>query len=55
MSTGGKLENQASTKSAEGGGNMTAPKPAVLYQPANFMGKSGMPDNQSTNRPKGTT
>lgn len=57
MSTGAKLENQAATKGAEGGGNLgnKDPKAPTLYQPANFMGKSGMPDNQSTDRAKGMT
>lgn len=55
MSTGGKRENQSSTKSAEGGGNITQLKAPTLFQPAKFMDKSGTPDNQSTSRPKGST
>lgn len=54
MSTGAKQDNQASMKSAEGGGNMTQIKAPTLYQPAAFMGKSGTPDNQTTSRPKGS-
>lgn len=39
------------------GGNIVNKGPTnhTLHQPPNFMGKSGQPDNQSTNRPKGTT
>lgn len=38
------------------GGNLVNknPNPPTLFQPAAFMGKSGQPDNQSTNRGKGT-
>jgi hypothetical protein len=32
-----------------------APSNNTLHQPPNFLGQSGQPDNQSTNRPKGTT
>ena len=54
MSTGGKASNQANLDSDKGGGNLTGKAPsAKLYQPADFMGKSGQPNNQSTNRPKG--
>lgn len=48
-----KKAAQASLQSAEGGGNVTQLKAPTLYQPAAFMGKSGTPDNQSTNRGKG--
>jgi len=39
------------------GGNVVgkAPDKNVLYQPPNFMGKSGQSDNQDTSRPKGST
>ena len=39
-----------------GGGNVVgrAPK-SRLHQPPAFQGKSGQPDNQSTNRGKGRT
>lgn len=39
------------------GGNVVgkAPSKNTLHQPPNFLGKSGQPDNQSTNRSKGTT
>lgn len=60
MSTGGEKKNQfahtgdgdSSGGNSSGGKNIKAP---VLYQPASFMGKSGQPDNQSTNRGKGKT
>jgi hypothetical protein len=56
MSTGGKQDNQASMDSDKGGGNLTGKAPsAKLYQPPDFMGKSGQPDNQSTDRGKGRT
>lgn len=38
------------------GGNVVGKAPGFrLHQPPNFMGRSGQPDNQSTNRPKGST
>jgi hypothetical protein len=38
------------------GGNVVGKAPSYrLHQPPAFMGKSGQPDNQSTNRPKGST
>jgi len=58
MSTGAEVNNQfatpgdgdASGGNSSGGKTMKAP---VLYQPPAFMGESGKPDNQSTDRPKG--
>ena len=50
MSTGGKLGNQSRE---EQNGNAKEYKNNTLHQPPNFMGKSGMPDNSSTNRGKG--
>lgn len=60
MSTGGDKSAQfahpgdgdASGGNSSGGTTMKAP---TLYQPADFQGKSGQPDNQSTNRGKGST
>lgn len=45
------------SKQDTSGGNIVgkAPNPPTLFQPASFMGKSGQPDNQSTNRGKGRT
>ena len=39
------------------GGNIVGKGPTdhKLFQPPDFMGKSGQPDNQDTNRPKGVT
>lgn len=39
------------------GGNVVgkAPDKNTLHQPPNFLGQSGKSDNQSTNRPKGST
>ena len=39
------------------GGNIVgkAPTSNTLHQPPNFLGQGGKSDNQSTNRPKGTT
>ena len=41
----------------KGGGNMVGGDGinSKLYQPPAFMGKSGQPDNQDTDRPKGST
>lgn len=56
MSTGAKASNQSRTQDSSGGNVVgKAPDKNVLYQPPNFMGKSGQPDNQSTKRPKGST
>lgn len=54
------MANQAATPGDgdSSGGNMSGgskQKAAILFQPSDFMGKSGQSDNQSTNRPKGTT
>lgn len=39
-----------------GGGNVVGAAPkARLHQPPPFMGRSGTPDNQDTNRPAGKT
>ena len=56
MSTGAKESNQ-SQKQDTSGGNVVgkAPDKNVLYQPPNFLDKSGQSDNQSTSRPKGST
>ena len=56
MSTGAKASNQSRTQDSSGGNVVgKAPDKNVLYTPANFMDKSGQPDNQSTKRPKGST
>jgi hypothetical protein len=55
MSTGAKKENQSRTQDTSGGNVVGKAPNADLYQPAKFMGKSGQPDNQSTNRAKGST
>lgn len=56
MSTGASLANQSQAQDSSGGNLANKdPKPPTLYQPANFMGKSGQPDNQTTERPKGST
>lgn len=59
MSTGSDKSAQFATPgdgdtsggNSSGGSTIKAP---TLYQPGNMMGKSGTPDNQSTNRGKGT-
>ncbi len=55
MSTGGKRENQARTQDTSGGNIVGKAPSARLHQPPAFMGKSGTPDNQTTNRGKGRT
>lgn len=58
MSTGAKQSNQTPPMGPQsGGGNVVgkAPNNNTLHQPPNFMGRSGQPDNQSTNRGKGRT
>lgn len=54
MSSGAKLGNQSRTEQS-GGGNIVnkGPTKHKLYQPPNFLDKSGQSDNASTNRPKG--
>lgn len=56
MSTGAVPANQ-DTGADPSGGNVVdrAPTNHKLYQPPAFQGKSGQPDNQSTDRPKGST
>lgn len=60
MSTGSKEDNQFAT-TGEGdssGGNASGPstlKSVKTYIAPSFQGKSGQPDNQDTNRPKGST
>lgn len=55
MSTGAEAKNQARTQDTSGGNVVGKAPSARLHQPPAFMGKSGQPDNQSTNRPKGST
>lgn len=60
MSTGAVKDKQfahpgdgdASGGNSSGGTTMKTPK---IYMSPAFQGKSGQPDNQSTNRPKGST
>ncbi len=55
MSTGAP-SNQNSSQDTSGGNIVgKAPTNHTLYTPPNFMEKSGQSDNQSTNRPKGST
>lgn len=52
----GKSGQQERTQDTSGGNIVNkGPTDHKLHQPPNFMGDSGKPDNQSTNRPKGTT
>jgi hypothetical protein len=55
MSTGAKAANQSQTQTTAGGNVVGKAPSAKLFQPAKFQGKSGTPDNQSTNRGKGRT
>ncbi len=56
MSTGASQAKQAETQDTQGGNVVNkAPDKNKLYQPPNFLGKSGQSDNQSTSRPKGST
>lgn len=52
MSTGAKKANQTPSGHYDGGNTGTYAKNR-LHQPPSFMGKSGQPDNASTNRGKG--
>jgi len=55
MSTGAKKDAQHRS-SQEGGGQIVgAPNPVDRARVPAFQGKSGQPDNQSTNRGKGKT
>ncbi len=55
MSTGATKDKQHRS-SQEGGGQMVGNPNAVdVRKASNFQGKSGQPDNQSTNRGKGRT
>lgn len=55
MSTGAPAE-QMKRNPAEGGGNMQGGmNPVDRDRVPSFQGKSGQPDNQSTNRGKGRT
>jgi hypothetical protein len=56
MSTGADASKQKTGADASGGNIVNkGPTNHTLYQPPNFQGKSGQPDNQSTSRPKGST
>lgn len=56
MSTGAKLENQSRVDQSGGAQIINkTPTDPPLRQPPRFQGKSGTPDNQDTNRPKGST
>lgn len=60
MSTGATKDNQFATPSDgdSSGGNASGSstlKSVKTYMAPNFQGKSGQPDNQDTDRPKGST
>lgn len=56
MSTGGNAQRQGGSVPQTGGGNVVGKAPSgKLHQPPAIFGKSGQPDNQSTNRGKGRT
>jgi hypothetical protein len=56
VSTGAEASAQAETQNTQGGNIVgKAPSSPPLRQPPAIFGKSGQPDNQSTNRPKGST
>lgn len=53
MATGASKSAQARDSQAGGGQMVGNPKPVDRAKVANFQGKSGQGDNQSTNRGKG--
>jgi hypothetical protein len=55
MSTGAKQSNQARMQDTSGGNVVGKAPSGKLHQPPAIFGKSGQPDNQSTNRGKGRT
>jgi hypothetical protein len=55
MSTGASQAKQARTQDTSGGNIVGKAPSGKLHQPPAIFGKSGQPDNQSTNRPKGST
>jgi hypothetical protein len=56
MSTGGQAQRQNADATQNSGGNVVGKAPSgKLHQPPAIFGKSGQPDNQSTNRGKGRT
>lgn len=56
MSTGGEWDNQSETQTTAGGNVVNkAPDNNTLFQPPNVLGRAGQPDNQDTDRPKGST
>lgn len=56
MSETAKAANQSRVQDTSGGNIVNkGPTKHRLHQPPKFQGKSGTPDNQSTNRGKGTT
>jgi hypothetical protein len=60
MSTGAEAKNQFSIPGDgdKSGGNSSGGKSPMaprLHQPAKFQGRSGMPDNQDTKRPVGSS
>ena len=56
MSTGADYDAQKTGADASGGNIVDkGPTDQKLYQPPKFMGESGQSDNQSTDRPKGST
>lgn len=55
MSTGADQSKQARTQDTSGGNVVGKAPSGKLHQPPAIFGKSGQPDNQSTNRGKGRT
>jgi hypothetical protein len=55
MSTGGKKSNQHRDSQSGGAQMVGNPKPVDRARVPSFMGRSGKPDNQSTNRKQGST
>lgn len=50
------MSKQNADETQNSGGNVVGKAPSgTLHQPPPFMGKSGQPDNQDTNRPAGKT
>lgn len=55
MSTGASQDKQSRTQDTSGGNLVGKAPSAPLAKVPDFMGKAGQSDNQSTNRPKGST
>ena len=55
MSTNAVPASQARVQDSSGGNVVGKAPSGTLYKAPPIFGKSGQPDNQSTNRPKGET